>query len=176
MGLHKLSEKEIVRTIIFVDHANVFHNLQRLKIRIDWEKFKDILARNKHLVGALIYMGTHKHIYKKKQRYFKYLKSVGFTVILLPILRTPEGITRQKGIDVRIFQDIAELGGEDAYDEAILVSGDADFCGVVSKLHDLGKSIVVWSFKKSMASRLRKAAGEKNVFYIDNIIYDIIKS
>jgi len=42
--------------MIFVDHANVFKNLEIVDGRINWEKFKKRLAGNRHLVGAFAYI------------------------------------------------------------------------------------------------------------------------
>jgi len=63
-------EKE--RTMIFVDHANVFKNLEIADGRINWKKFKKKLAGNLHLVGAFAYIGVPNPI-PKNQRKFRML-------------------------------------------------------------------------------------------------------
>ena len=53
------------------------------------------------------------------------------------------------------------------------MSGDRDFVEVVYKLKELGKQIQIWSFKISLSKKLMKAAGYRNVHYIDKILDEI---
>jgi len=164
-------EKE--RAIIFIDHANVFKNLEIVDGRINWRKFKKILAKNHHLVGAFVYIGVPNPIPKDQRRFIKYLKHVGYVVQLKPIQETSEGKKKQKGIDVFMYKEIVELAEADAYDKAIIVSGDADFIDAVRKLKELNKEFVIWSFKISLAQKLIEEAGGNNIHYIDYILDDI---
>ena len=66
-----------------------------------------------------------------------------------------------------------KLAQEDSYDKAILVSGDADYIKAVEKLKELNKNFEIWSFKISMSRDLLKAAGRKNIRYIDTILDEI---
>jgi len=161
------------RAIIFIDHANLFYNLLNLQIRIDYKKFKEILTRDDHLVGAFMYMGIPEEVYPKKKRFLKYLTSQGYVIQARPIKIIAEGKKMQKGLDIFIYRDIIELADEDSYDKAILVSGDSDFIEIVRKLRDLEKSIEIWSFKKSLSHQLLTEVGNENVYFINEILGDI---
>ncbi len=161
------------RVIIFIDHANVFHNIDRLNIRINYIKLKDIFIQKHHLVGIFMYMGIPDKILPKKLNFLKYLKAQGFVIQPKPITVSPTGIKKQKGVDIFIYKDIVELAEDDTYDKAILVSGDSDFLDVVRKLNELRKEIEIWSFKKSISRALIDEAGQENVYYIDNILDEI---
>ncbi|MCJ7650968.1 MAG: NYN domain-containing protein, partial [Candidatus Lokiarchaeota archaeon] len=147
------------RAIIFIDHANLFYNIENLQIRIDYRKFKEILTRDDHLVGAFMYMGIPEHIFPKKQRFLKYLSSQGYIIQARPIKVIAEGKKMQKGLDIFIYRDIVELADEDIYDKAILVSGDSDFIEIVRKLRELEKTIEIWSFKRSLSHELHTEVG-----------------
>lgn len=161
------------RLIIFMDHANIFHNLERLKTRIDYTKFREVLRQNHHLVGAFVYMGIPQQLYPKKQAFIKYLESQGFVIQSKNIRESPNGRKYQKGIDIFIYRDIVELAEEDSFDKAILVSGDADFIDAIMKLKKMGKEIEIWGFYDSISHKLMKKAGKENVHFIDNILGDI---
>lgn len=161
------------RLIIFMDHANIFHNLVRLKIRINYVAFREVLRNDNYLLGAFVYMGIPEHLLPKKYAFIRYLESQGFVIQAKNIRESPNGQKFQKGIDIFIYRDIVELADEDSYDKAILVSGDSDFVDIVSKLKDLEKELEIWGFYNSISQRLIQEAGRENVHYIDEILSEI---
>ena len=60
------AERNLKRTFIFWDHANVFHNLQDLGVRIDYDSVKRRLARAFYLVAPIMYLGKPRVVYPKK--------------------------------------------------------------------------------------------------------------
>lgn len=161
------------RVIIFIDHANVFKNLELVGGRIDWDKFKQELKKGSHLVGTLIYTGVPSPIPSNQQKFIKYLERVKYTLRQVPIQESPSGEKHQKGVDILMFADIVNLAEEDAYDKAIIVSGDRDFVEAVRILKRIKKKYEIWSFKRSLAKELKKVAGINNVYFIDYILDDI---
>ena len=159
--------------IIFCDHANLFHNIEALKIRMNYSKLKEIFSENHDLIGFFIYMGIPDKILPKKRNFLNYLRAQGFIIQAKPIMISPTGIKKQKGVDIFIYKDIVELAEEDTYDKAVLISGDSDFLDVVRKLKELKKEIEIWSFKKSISRSLIEEAGYENVHYIDDILDEI---
>jgi len=118
-------------------------------------------------------MGIPDKILPKKRNFLNFLRAQGFVIQPKPIIISPTGIKKQKGIDIFIYKDIVELAEEDTYDKAILISGDSDFLDVIRKLKDLKKEIEIWSFKKSTSRSLIEEAGQENVHYIDEILDEI---
>ena len=161
------------RLIIFIDHANIFHNLDKLNTRIDYVRFREILRKDNYLVGAFVYMGIPQQLLPKKQAFIKYLESHGFVIQARTIRESPNGKKFQKGIDIFIYRDIVELADEDSYDKAVLVSGDSDFVDVVNKLKILEKKTEIWGFNNSISNKLIEEAGKENVYYIDEILSEI---
>ena len=45
------------RIIIFIDHANLFQNIEDLNIRINYLPLRDIFINKHHLIRLFIYMG-----------------------------------------------------------------------------------------------------------------------
>jgi uncharacterized LabA/DUF88 family protein len=63
------------------------------------------------------------------------------------------------------------MAWENAYDVAILVSGDADYVGAVSKVMSKGRNVEVAAFLHSLSRELRNAALNKIILddYIPQI-------
>lgn len=162
-----------VRTIVFIDHANLFHSIEDLGVRINYSKFKQILARETHLVGAFIYMGIPDQVFPKKRRFLDYLNAQGYVIQSRPVKITPEGKKVQKQLDLFLYRDIVELATEDVFDKAILVSGDSDFIEIVRKLKQLQKQIEIWGFINSMSKKLIEEVNPENVHYINEILPEI---
>lgn len=161
------------RVIIFVDHANIFYNLQKQDIRIDYKRFRKIISKGYYLVGAFVYLGVPDKIPSSKDHFLKYIESAGYVIQKRPLRKYADGSTKQKGIDIYIYKDMVELAEEDAYDKAILVSGDGDFVDAIRRLKRLLKLYEVWSFRDSLSKLLRKEAGEDNIHYINDILDEI---
>jgi uncharacterized LabA/DUF88 family protein len=68
---------------------------------------------------------------------------------------------------------MVSLAYENAYDTAVLVSGDGDFLPVVKKVKELDKTTEVWAFNYSLANTLKEELGQENIFYIEDILSQI---
>ena len=79
----------------------------------------------------------------------------------------------EKEVDIHIAIDIISLAYENAYDTAVLVSGDGDFVPVVKKVKGLDKKVEVWAFSYSLANTLKEELGQENIYYIDDILSTI---
>ncbi len=73
-------------------------------------------------------------------------------------------IVKEKGVDVMIALDMMMKGIENAFDVALLVSGDADFIPVVNLLTKKGKKVEVAQFSNAISWFLRKSV---------NRVYDL---
>ena len=77
--------KSLKRAFILWDHANVFHNLQELNLRIDYELVKRILVRDYHLAAAIMYLGKPRIVFPKKQKFFNALEKTGWILSEKPL-------------------------------------------------------------------------------------------
>jgi len=75
----------------------------------------------------------------------------------------------EKKVDIKIAVDIISLAYENAYDMAVLVSGDGDFVPVVKKVKELDKNLEVWAFRYSLANALKEELEDENINYFDDI-------
>jgi uncharacterized LabA/DUF88 family protein len=164
---------ELKRAFIFWDHANVFHNLQEFKVRIDYDLAKKRLAGDYFLVVPIIYIGMPDVLLEKKKRFFDALAKTGWLITEKPLHIDQAGKRSQRGVDEVIFLHITDFAKEGAYEKAIIVSGDNIFVEVAGQLKERGIEVEVWSFRKSLSKALVWAAGREHVFFLDNVLDNI---
>jgi len=108
------------------------------------------------------------------------LKKLGIEVITTPLKKREiecgncnhkEWIDIEKGVDASLSTDLLWYALQNAYDKAILLSGDADFLPAVKRVRLLGKNIELWSFNNSLAPELKTEADSCVILddYIDQI-------
>lgn len=124
------------------------------------------------------------HSYKK---YYEWLTSSMRKVPYLEVIEGRQDIHRIKGIkfdinnpdtytteeketDINLATHMVAKGFQNAYDIAILVSGDTDYVNVIKTLHDLGKIIIIAHFPHQ---NIQKYDG---MYDADIILYDKILS
>ncbi len=163
----------INRVFIFWDHANTFHNLQELSARIDYDLVKLRLGRNYHVVASIMYVGKPSYVFPKKEKFFKALEHIGWLISEKPLKILPSGKLSQEGVDEKMFLDIYDLAKDDAYEKAIIVSGDKVFVEVIRELKKASIEVDVWSFRKSLSRALIWEAGKDHIFFLDDILEEI---
>ena len=106
--LYILKEKrKLRRAFMFWDHANIFHILQELDIRIDYTLVKSRLTRGYHLVAPVMYLGRPAVIYPKKQKFFDALNKLGWIITETPLKVHSSGKTSQNGVEDLMFLDLS---------------------------------------------------------------------
>lgn len=84
-------------------------------------------------------------------------------------LNNPDTYTTvEKETDINLATHMISKGFQNAYDIAILVSGDTDYMSVIETLHNLGKIIVIAHFKH------QNIAKYEGVYDAEIILYDDI--
>ena len=172
--LRKDYKIELKRVVIFCDHANVFHNLLERKIRIDYKRFREFLEGDYYLVTAVMFMGFPKELFPKKKRLLNALEKTGWYVVSRPIAVLPSGKKIQEGVDEEMLNLITQFAQEDYFEKAILISGDQIFIRAIQYLRSLKKVVEVWSFERSLSHLLKAAAGEYNIYYLDEIADELL--
>lgn len=165
--------KAINRAFIFWDHANIFHNLQELHIRIDYALVREKLGRNYHVAASIMYVGTPSFVFLKKEKFFRALDKIGWLISEKPLKINSSGKYSQEGVDEKMFLDIYNLAKDDAYEKAIIVSGDNMFVEVIRELKEADIEVDVWSFRKSLSRALIWEVGKEHVYFLDEILEEI---
>ncbi|MFX0155937.1 MAG: NYN domain-containing protein [Candidatus Hodarchaeota archaeon] len=161
------------RIIIFIDNSNIFKGFQKYKVIVDYEKLKNIITRGRKLQNIFLYEGVVYPMSPEKKKWYKELnlRSGYITKVSFDKIATSGAI--EKKVDIKIAIDAISLAYEDAYDTAVLVSGDGDFVPVIKKLKELNKSVEIWAFRYSLANALKEELQEQKINYIDDILNNL---
>lgn len=148
------------RIAVFVDGSNLFFiQKDSLNWWIDPKRLLNWIARRGEIVDATYYASIDS-TNEAQQKYLKAVCHMGYRVETKAIRSqsTSDGSQRHKAnLDIDIVVDM--INTINCYDEAVLVSGDADFCRALQCLRTRGKLFVVVSTKGFVATELRALAG-----------------
>lgn len=145
--------------MVFIDGANIFHTamLFRANFRVDYRKLADVLAGSRQLIRVYYFTAAETLPSAKQIKYHDKLQNLGITIVTRPLRRKGNSFF-EKGVDVALVTEMLYLGFRNAYDVAILVSGDNDYVGAVQKLKSEGKIVEVAAFNCGIGRELRLSA------------------
>jgi len=161
------------RIIIFIDNSNIFQGFKKYDIKADYEKLKNLIARGRELQSIFLYEGVVYPMSPEKKKWYKELSNRSGYVIKASFDKIASYGVVEKKVDINIAIDIVSFAYENAYDTAVLVSGDGDFVPVVKRVKELGKNMDVWAFKYSLANTLKEELGQENIYYFEDILSKI---
>ncbi len=173
------------RVIIFIDGSNIFHAIKALNIKIDYSKLVKFLAKDRYFIRAYYYsaMPRTEDVEKdtpewdsllRQRKFINELKNMGIKPRMANLRKLATGEWMEKEVDIMLATDMLAMAFRDAYDTAILVSGDSDYCYTVETVQDLGKRVINATFKRNSSPLLRAVADEVIILddYIDEIIME----
>jgi uncharacterized LabA/DUF88 family protein len=156
------------RVLVLVDESNVSSSVRTAGRGLDWLKLRDFLAgpsSGRDLIEMVVYAGlppaipTWQEERDKKNKFVHWLRSNGFMVV------TKDGAPAEEGhykanVDVMMAIDALELSIEIRPDVVILVTGDADFAYLATRLRRHGIRVEVASVAANLGHILRSAAND----------------
>ena len=156
------------RVLVLVDESNVGSSVRTAGRGLDWLKLRDFLAGSntgRDLIEMVVYAGLPPAIpawqdeRDRKNKFVHWLRSNGFMVV------TKDGAPAEEGhykanVDVMMAIDALELSIEMRPDVVILVTGDADFAYLATKLRRHGIRVEVASVAANLGNILRSAAND----------------
>jgi uncharacterized LabA/DUF88 family protein len=154
------------KVLVLVDESNVSSSVRTAGRGLDWLKLRDFLAGQNtghDLIEMVIYAGLPPAIpawqeeRDRKNKFVHWLRSNGFMVV------TKDGAPAEEGhykanVDVMMAIDALELSLEIRPNAVILVTGDADFAYLATKLRRHGIRVEVASVAANLGHILRSAA------------------
>lgn len=158
------------RVVILIDGNNILKGAQNFLqgFKIDHKKLVNFLTGENKLIRAYFFdcspeKGQQK--YEEKQKFVRALREQGITVYERPLRYRDDGSFFQKGVDVALATEMLALCMLNAYDTAIVVSGDSDYAHAIERVKHTGKNVHVASFKSALSADLRKVADK--IIYLD---------
>jgi len=162
------------RIVIFVDNSNIFQGFKKYSIKANYEKLKNIITRGRQLQNIFLYEGAVYPLRPEKKNWYKELANRSGYIIKATFDKIATGGAIEKKVDINIAVDIISLAYENAYDTAVLASGDGDFIPVIKKVKELKKNVEIWAFKYSLANAIREELKPGAIYFLDDILSKLI--
>ncbi|MEX2501415.1 MAG: NYN domain-containing protein [Trueperaceae bacterium] len=151
---------------IFIDGSNLYNGMREnlSNTRVNLGELISQLRRDRYLIRCYYYNAPLTEDYDEdlrdgQSRFFESLRRIPYVTVRLGRLhRRHDGSLVEKGIDVSIAVEALSLAFADAYDDAILVSGDGDYVELVEAIKRQGKQVEVAMFRNQSAGILMEYA------------------
>lgn len=173
------------RAMLFVDAQNLIYGARNYEtdevandgtgfdtsgFEYDVDKLTEALTDEYDLVRGYWFDSYPPGEREEKQGFFTFLETNGFRVDATE-LGGVEGAYKEKEADIRLASELIARGFTDAYDVAVVVSGDKDFVRAIRYVQDQGKEVAVAAFEGTMSGVMRRTADE--YVHLDDIAEDI---
>lgn len=168
------------RVAIFIDGSNLYNGMREnlSNTRVNLNELIHQLRGERHLFRAYYYNAPLTEDYDVdlrdgQTRFFESLRRIPYVTVRLGRLhRRHDGSLVEKGIDVSIAVESLSLAFRDAYDVAVIVSGDGDYVELVEAIKRHGKQVEIAMFRNQSAGVLMEYA---DVFRpMDELVWDKI--
>lgn len=162
----------VERVVILIDGNNLLMGSKTYdkNFKIDHSKLVNFLKGNNKLVRAYFFDCAPDKAhpkYENKQKFIDFLRANGITVFERPLRYRDDGKPFQKGVDVALATEMLSLCMQNAYDTAIIVSGDSDYAHAIERVKHTGKNVHCASFSHCLSNDLKKVADK--VIILDHI-------
>ncbi len=160
------------RIMTFIDGSNFYYGLKSLNLdsykplgNFNFRKLGLELCHNRKLIEVKYYNApldsdADKSKYKTQQRFFEKIRNTPDVKLILVRMQkrkvNDKIVYVVKGDDIHIAVDMVTHAYNDAYDTAILVSGDGDFVPAVLAAQAKGKRVEQAYFKQGHSYHLRQ--------------------
>ena len=137
----------------FIDAQNLHAGVESLGWKLDHKKFRDYLSQEHGVKKAYMFLG----FMEEHQMLYSALQEAGFILYFKPLVRTEETVIKGNVDADMVLQTMVEI---DRYDQAVIVSGDGDFAGLIRHLAGVNKLRQVIIPNRSKYSSLFKRLDE----------------
>lgn len=116
----------------FIDGQNLNSGIEAANWKLDYRKFREYLASEFGVKNAYIFLG----FMEEYQSLYTALQQAGFVLHFKPLIRHLDSTVKGNVDADIILQTMIDL---ERYDQAVIISGDGDFAGLIRHLAGLGK-------------------------------------
>jgi uncharacterized LabA/DUF88 family protein len=167
----RIITRTMKRVIVFLDYSNFHQALYKLtggqfpeSRKFDFKGFVDTLTQGMDLIKVYFVCSSSAGSGSGLQRFYDWLDSQDFFLVKQFERRAnDQGEQREKQVDVYIATQMVALAYENAYDVAMIVSGDEDYVPAIEIIQQKGKIAVAVSCASMLSDLLRKKA-DRSIF------------
>ena len=173
------------RTICFIDNSYIFRGSYKHQWRVDFRKLIDSLSRSGTVWQTYFFASEEDPPNADQASLYKYLKlALHFEVRLYPLRKRQMRCNScgnewssysEKAAAIGMATTLVGLAYNNAFDTAVLVTGDSDFLEPIRAVKTLGKRIELAAWRDSIAQDLEMESSI-DVFYLDEHRSDLERS
>jgi len=116
----------------FIDGQNLNAGVKALGWKLDHRKFREYLEKNFDVTRAYMFIG----FMEEHQDLYNALQESGFICVFKPLIRHADMEVKGNVDADLVLQAMIDI---ERYDQAVIVSGDGDFAGLIRHLADKNK-------------------------------------
>lgn len=116
----------------FIDGQNLHSGIESMGWKLDHKKFREYLRKEWGVKKAYLFIG----FMEEYQLLYSALQEAGFILHFKPLVRSEDNAVKGNVDADMVLQAMIDI---DRYDQAVIVSGDGDFAGLVRHLASVGK-------------------------------------
>lgn len=149
----------------FIDGQNLHAGVESLGWKLDHKKFRDYLKEELGIKRAYIFIG----FMEEQQPLYNALQEAGFILHFKPLVRHQETVIKGNVDADMVLQAMIDI---DRYDQAVIVSGDGDFAGLIRHLaavNKLKKVIIPNRHTYSSLFKRMDEYGDKNFTFMNDL-------
>ncbi len=157
------------RVSIFIDGPNLLSGAFENHVWLDYAALLRVLAKDRQLARALWVDGLKPENMESRLKVYEVIRPLGYEVVdyYLAKMVLKQDATGQwhrayseKGVDVALATAMLTGAFEGAYEVAVLVSGDSDYCPAVRGVQSYGRRVEAAAFDSAMSQDLTDYADE----------------
>lgn len=159
------------RVAIFIDGSNLYHSLKNNfgRSNINFTEFTARLCGPRWLMRTYYYNILQDQFqwptgYLEQQEFIDVLRKTPYFEVKLGTTKVAQGQPVERGIDIMLATDMLNLAWKNAYDVAVLVSGDSDFAYAMQSIKNMGKQVEIAYFENAVSKDLVELADKKHIF------------
>ncbi len=146
----------------FIDNTNIYKGIEILGWKLDFMKFRKLLAERYSVKRAYMFMGY----ISGNQDMYRDFQNMGYTLIFKPTLPNQNGEVKGNCDAELVLQAMIDI---DNYDKAVIVTGDGDFQCLVKYLRKINKLAYLISPNRQWCSILLKREARENHIFIEEM-------
>lgn len=125
-------EKKSDNNYAFIDGQNLHAGVESLGWKLDHKKFRDYLRTELGVKKAYMFLG----FMEEYQPLYSALQEAGYILHFKPLIRTEDNVIKGNVDADLVLQAMIDI---ERYDQAVIVSGDGDFAGLIRHLANSDK-------------------------------------
>ncbi|MEA2092747.1 MAG: NYN domain-containing protein [Patescibacteria group bacterium] len=182
------------KAIVFIDGSNFYFKLRTLASKLDYKyslldfnfrKFSEWLSHPNELVEIHYYLGVVKRkngdnksekMYANQQKLFRRLQKQDIIITHGQLIRHPNKVYHEKGVDVRLAIEMVKFARQEKYDTAYLISSDTDLVPAVEEVQAFNKKVQYVGISKGQSYGLSKVSDDVRLLRSEEIEQFLTKS